>query len=157
MENASKALIIAGAILIAILLISIGIIIMNAINNPVERARNQSDSQAIQIFNSQFTGYTGVQSASSIRALMTTVSSSNGSEEEALAVKVFFNNPTGGVDGTTVTRGPEKSPGDVSASVHAQMNYRVRLIFGGETEGDAATKERGYVCEIWIQATRDRR
>lgn len=59
MENASKALIIAGAILISILLISVGIIIMNAINDPVSRTSETAASQAVQIFNSQFTGYAG--------------------------------------------------------------------------------------------------
>ena len=59
MENASKALIIAGAILISILLISVGIIIMNAINDPVSRTSETASSQAVQIFNSQFTGYAG--------------------------------------------------------------------------------------------------
>ena len=55
MENASKALIIAGAILISILLISVGIIIMNAINDPVSKGADAATSQATQIFNSQFT------------------------------------------------------------------------------------------------------
>lgn len=60
MENASKALIIAGAILISILLISVGIIIMNAINDPVSRGADAAASQAAQIFNSQFSGFIGV-------------------------------------------------------------------------------------------------
>lgn len=59
MENASKALIIAGAILISILLISVGIIIMNAINDPVQQGAESASSQAVQIFNAQFTGYAG--------------------------------------------------------------------------------------------------
>lgn len=59
MENASKALIIAGAILISILLISVGIIIMNSINDPVQQGADSAASQAITIFNSRFTGYAG--------------------------------------------------------------------------------------------------
>lgn len=59
MENASKALIIAGAILISILLISVGIIIMNAINDPVKQGADTATSQAVEIFNSKFTGYAG--------------------------------------------------------------------------------------------------
>ena len=59
MENASKALIIAGAILISILLISVGIIIMNAINDPVKKGADTATSQAVEIFNSKFTGYAG--------------------------------------------------------------------------------------------------
>ncbi|MBQ3145318.1 MAG: hypothetical protein IJB90_01870 [Clostridia bacterium] len=59
MENASKALIIAGAILISILLISVGIIIMNAINDPVQQGASVAESQAVEIHNSRFTGYAG--------------------------------------------------------------------------------------------------
>ena len=42
MENASKALIIAGAILIAILLISVGILVMNSVNKPIDEAANEA-------------------------------------------------------------------------------------------------------------------
>lgn len=79
MENASKALIIAGAILISILLISVGIIVMNAINNPVEEGAQAADSQAVEIFNGKFTGYSGVQSGTTVKALLTAVSSVKGS------------------------------------------------------------------------------
>ena len=71
MENASKALIIAGAILISILLISVGIIVMNAINNPVQQGAASADSQAIEIFNGKFTGYMGRQKGSTVKALYT--------------------------------------------------------------------------------------
>ena len=59
MENASKALIIAGAILIAILLISVGIMVMNSVNKPMDQAKMQADAQAINIFNSKFEMYEG--------------------------------------------------------------------------------------------------
>ena len=72
MENASKALIIAGAILISILLISVGIIVMNAINNPVQQGASAADSQAVEIFNGKFTGYGGAhQKGTTIKALYT--------------------------------------------------------------------------------------
>ena len=83
MENASKALIIAGAILIAILLISVGIIVMNSINDPIDEATDSAASQAIEIFNSKFTGYLGSgQKASSVKSLMTAIASSNGANPE---------------------------------------------------------------------------
>lgn len=76
MENASKALIIAGAILISILLISVGIIVMNSINKPIDQATGSADSQAIEMFNSKFTGYIGGgQSAQSMKSLINTVKS----------------------------------------------------------------------------------
>lgn len=58
MENASKALIIAGSILIAIMLISLGIFIFNRYS---EHVKNQSDlsEQEVATFNSALTPYMG--------------------------------------------------------------------------------------------------
>jgi len=80
MENASKALIIAGAILISILLISVGIIIMNAINDPVQQGAGAAESQAIEMFNSKFISYEGKQKGSSLKTLASSINASNGSD-----------------------------------------------------------------------------
>ena len=82
MENASKALIIAGAILISILLISVGIIVMNAINDPVAQAGSSAESQAIEIFNAKFTSYIGSElDYNTVRSLLTTITSVNGTSD----------------------------------------------------------------------------
>ena len=82
MENASKALIIAGAILISILLISVGIIVMNAINDPISQAGSSAESQAIEIFNSKFTAYMGSDlDYNAVKSLLTTMTSVNGSSD----------------------------------------------------------------------------
>ena len=43
MENASKALIIAGAILVSILLISVGVLVMQSMNPMTEQAQSQTE------------------------------------------------------------------------------------------------------------------
>lgn len=58
MENASKALIIAGSILIAILVISLGIVIFNNFGNSAKNMANM-DKQEIAAFNSKITPYLG--------------------------------------------------------------------------------------------------
>ncbi len=70
MENASKALLIAGAILIVILLIGIGMLIYSKSTGIVDTATNAMSDQEIQAFNSQFTPYEGIQTGSSIRNLV---------------------------------------------------------------------------------------
>ena len=68
MENASKALIIAGAILLAILLISLGIMIFNQAQDTVN---NSGMSQAeISAFNNQFLKYEGTQKGSVVKSLI---------------------------------------------------------------------------------------
>lgn len=70
MENASKALIMAGAILIAILVISLGVYIFNNMSNSVIENANL-DSEEISSFNSQITPYLGQNiSGSQVNALI---------------------------------------------------------------------------------------
>ena len=80
MENASKALIIAGAILLAILLITLGIVVYNQAagvinNNPM------SDVEAQQ-FNQKFLQYDGEQRGVTVRSLIQTVLSNNMSADD---------------------------------------------------------------------------
>ena len=58
MENASKALIMAGAILIAIMIVSLGILIFNKMSASAKDAANM-DEQEIANFNSKLTPYIG--------------------------------------------------------------------------------------------------
>ena len=55
MENASKALLIAGAVLIVILLIAVGMMIYNGARGTVDESVAQMSSQQIEAFNAQFT------------------------------------------------------------------------------------------------------
>ena len=82
MENASKALIIAGAILIAILLITIGIILINSGRDITDTGVAGMQSQKIQTFNSQFTPYEGKKKGSELRSLFNTVNASNATDSE---------------------------------------------------------------------------
>ncbi len=78
MENASKALIIAGAILLSILLISLGIMIFSQAQDTVN---NSGMSQAeINTFNSQFTKYEGTRKGSEVKSLIGEVIASNADE-----------------------------------------------------------------------------
>ena len=76
MENASKALIIAGAILLAILIISLGIMIYNQASGVVN---NNSMSEAeISSFNNKFTQYEGESvRGNNVNALIAAVISNN--------------------------------------------------------------------------------
>ena len=89
MENASKALIIAGAILLSIVIISLGFIIFTQAQNTVGSV-NMSE-QEIMAFNNKFTTYEG-------RTL-------RGTEVNALAQSVLSNNKTAADNGETDTKG----------------------------------------------------
>ena len=80
MENASKALIIAGAILLSIVLISLGLIVVNRTQNTVKNAN--VDQQEITSFNNQFESYVGKnKTAAQVLSLAQAVQASNVAEK----------------------------------------------------------------------------
>lgn len=75
MENASKALIIAGAILLSILIIGLGMSVYNSASSSVGSAN--MDAQEIQSHNSQFLSYQGKQKGSQVIALINQIKKNN--------------------------------------------------------------------------------
>lgn len=75
MENASKALIIAGAILLAIAIIGIGMYVYQNASNAVQSAN--MDQQAITTYNSEFTKYQGTIRGSDAKSLCDIVMAHN--------------------------------------------------------------------------------
>ena len=97
MENASKALIIAGAILLAILIIGLGIFIYRQAANTV--SDTGMDKLAIQQFNGQFENYIKDNvSGSTVRALKTIIDTNNSTD----ASKAITINYGEGVSATTI-------------------------------------------------------
>ena len=79
MENASKALIIAGAILLAILLITLGILVYNQAAGVINS--NAMSEVEQQQFNQKFTQYEGIQTGVTLRSIAQTVLSNNISDQ----------------------------------------------------------------------------
>ena len=97
MENASKALIIAGAILLSILLISLGIMIFNQAQTTVQ---DSGMSQAeISTFNSKFTKYEGKIKGTEVKSLIQEVT--NNSQDESTEHQVTLDGPDTGTGGTS--------------------------------------------------------
>ena len=84
MENASKALIIAGAILIAILLISVGLVVFNSTKGVTDQAGELGRTMSAEVFNNQFTQYFGDRvRGSTVRELINRIdvyNASNGND-----------------------------------------------------------------------------
>ena len=76
MENASKALIIAGAILLAIVIISLGLVVVNNSRSSIDNA--STNSQEIETFNNKFTAFEGTTvSGTKVKTLIQTVIAEN--------------------------------------------------------------------------------
>lgn len=113
MENASKALIIAGAILISIILISIGILVVNSSSIFTDTAEQSLDQADIERFNGEFFRYEGVKKGSEVKTLMSKITTSNSAHAE---------------DGRVVTvTGPngETEPEVIRQSVKATSSYTI--------------------------------
>ncbi len=77
MENASKALIIAGAILLSILLISLGIFVFTQAQDTLGSIN--LDEQEVLAFNNKFLAYEGTIRGSQLKQLFNLVDSNNAS------------------------------------------------------------------------------
>ena len=104
MENASKALIIAGAILISILLIGIGMFVYTSSQGTISTAVSSMSAQEKEMYNQKFQQYVGTQSGASVRALLAAVKSNN-SIGEGNQITI---NTGATVDGITTTAGDGK-------------------------------------------------
>ena len=82
MENASKALIIAGAILLAILIISLGIIIYNQASSVIDSSSTMTELE-VTAFNDRFNKFLGSNvRGANVNSLLNTVQNNNISTDE---------------------------------------------------------------------------
>lgn len=84
MENASKALIIAGAILLAILIIGLGMFIYNQAADTLDGA--QLDGQKVDSYNREFLQYEGTKQGSQVKTLLNNIKAHNRKAEDASQV-----------------------------------------------------------------------
>ena len=121
MENASKALIIAGAILISILIIGLGVFIYQQAQSTVSKAN--LNSQEAQAQNQQFDNYFGDKvSAQEVKQLCTTVRSNNITGEtgnDSKKVWLVYEPISGNAD--------FKTPSEISKAVTAGKTYNVNV------------------------------
>jgi len=93
MENASKALIIAGAILISILIIALGVFIYRKVSTQVDTSSDLSEYE-IQAINSKFERFLGAgKSYNDVKSLLETAQNYNNSVDGSKYVSVGLYNP----------------------------------------------------------------
>lgn len=135
MENASKALLIAGAILLSILIIALGIYVFNLARSSMNT--NQLNEMEVSAFNTQFTQYEGKQLGSNVKSLLDKVITSNNSNKDA--EEKLIDVVCEAVKGDEKTIEPEVGElknSDISAvrkSVAASHNYDVTIDTSADT------------------------
>lgn len=142
MENASKALIIAGAILLSILIIGLGMFIYNKAADAMDGIG--IDEQKVKSYNSSFENYEGLQSGTNARTLCDTIRAHNNShqDDETLNIKVTVGT------GTPSTNPPSAvvTASEVNtqkALIKAGRQYKVTFGYDSKT---------GYIVDCIIEA-----
>lgn len=117
MENASKALIIAGAVLISILLITFGIMIMGSTDGVKDQMSESMTEMEISSFNSKFLEYEGTtRKASQVKTLINAIATSNtatgtsSGDEKFVAIEFTPKGEEEPIKTTDAARAAVKSP-----------------------------------------------
>ena len=154
MENASKALIIAGAILLSILIIAIGMYIFNSSSNSINDAASRISQQEISAFNNQFEMYEGKQVGTNVKSLIQNMSAgANTNREEATKLPDLWYQATA-ADGeveevmSNVEEPNIKGFNAARTAIQARHYYNVVLLTSPETgliEGIVIEYEKGSI------------
>ena len=149
MENASKALIIAGAILISILIVGLGVIIYN---NVADIAGDTSaiDQTQVSAHNSPIESYFGDQvTGSNVRALITYVNGINRTaqaNDNTIGNYIYLK--------TTNSNIAASNAQVTSSNIRTGRSYRVYLStderFSDEEADDSAYWKSGFIKTIYI-------
>ena len=134
MENASKALIIAGAILLSILIIGLGMFIYQQAAAAV--GKTGIDEQKVKSYNSSFEQYEGLISGTSARTLCDVIRAHNNSHQDdaSLNVKVTVGRGTPGNSVPTAV---------VTATAVIKAGKQYKVAFGYDTKT-------GYIVDCVI-------
>ena len=145
MENASKALIIAGAILLSILLISLGILVYNNAKGTV--SDSNLDSEAAQTFNTKISQYCGKKKNSNdMNGLVSAISASNGAQK-GKADQHFIAISIDRSIANTYYTGESISEDDAKASGKSYPNFSAGITYQASYQTDDA----GYIKAVTIK------
>lgn len=147
MENASKALIIAGAILLSVLLISLGILVFQNAKGTI--SDTNLDSEVAQTFNNKISQYCGKKKNSNdMNGLIAAISASNGAQKGKAADNQHYIGVT--VDSTISAT--YYTGGSVSASQAKTGNASYPNFSAGITyEASYQIDDAGYITTVTIK------
>ena len=142
MENASKALIMAGAILLAMLLIALGIRVFNGARNSADET--VLDSAEITMFNQKFERFAGKSiSGSNVKSLCSfAISNASTNEKEPRKLPTFnyingtgdsaptVNDNNGGADASNNIQNYINKIGGIRSGISTNHSYSVSLTYG---------------------------
>ena len=130
MENASKALLIAGAILLVIAIIGIGMAIFGQAQGVIDNSTNQLDTLTVQTHNTMFDSYMDkVVKGRTVKDLCAKIAKYNQTADTEYIVTISMSDGTELVTSAGLATGEagegETAATNLSTSVTANKNYLV--------------------------------
>ena len=139
MENASKALIIAGAILLSILIIGLGMYIYQQANSATQGTN--LDPQKANAYNADFLQYEGTRSGTDAKALISAIKNHNrvNVDDPTQQISMHYNATI-----PTTTQEPEADASnikdDCSSQVKSGFTYKITFTYS----------KGGYITNCYI-------
>ena len=144
MENASKALIIAGAILLAIAIIGIGMLVFRGASETAEGAADMTPQQ-IETYNQTFLNYEGVKNGSQVKNLCDTVRNHNVTATDPSKEVSLIEGTAQDISAPTATGTKGTTTGEINTikgKILSGRQYTVSLGFDPDT---------GHITQIGIK------
>ena len=124
MENASKALIIAGAILLSIAIIGVGMFVYNSVSKTITDSADMSQ-QEIDTYNQDFLVYEGVRNGTQVKQLCQSIRSHNTKNQADPSKQIILMN------GTAPDPNPAPTQTGASGTTTAEINTIKNSILSG--------------------------
>ena len=127
MENASKALIIAGSILVSIVIITLGVMIVSNVKDTIQKSSSLSE-QEIATYNQPYDAYLGTKSGTQARALCELVKNHNNAntDDESRQI-VVQESDASGVTAAPTAQVTAASVDAIRAKIKAGKTYTISL------------------------------
>ena len=125
MENASKALIIAGAILLSIAIIAVGMFVFTSVSDMIKGASDMTPEQ-IAAYNDEFENYGNVQRETQVKALCDKVRNHNQAAKDPSELIAI-------VEKEATDPTPAASEEDAKGTTTSEINTIKNKILSGKT------------------------
>lgn len=144
MENASKALIIAGAILLSIAIIGVGMFVYNSVSETITGAADMSQDE-INTYNQTFANYEGVKNGSQVKQLCDQIRTHNNGTQDDPSLLITL------VEGTAVDAEGPSAIGATGTTTAEINKIRNKILSGRQYTVSLGYDSVGRITQVGVQ------
>ena len=144
MENASKALIIAGAILLSIAIIGVGMFVYNSVSETITGAADMSQDE-INTYNQTFANYEGVKNGSQVKQLCDQIRTHNNGTQDDPSLLITL------VEGTAVDAEGPSAIGATGTTTAEINTIRNKILSGRQYTASLGYDSVGRITQVGVQ------